>query len=57
LEVCFIQSPSGLREEGTGIVEGFAIRAGKPRAAEFGDSLPDVILQALDLTAQRGFLG
>jgi hypothetical protein len=57
LEVCFIQSPSGLREEGTRIVEGFAICAGKPRSAEFGDSLPDVILQPLDLAAQGSFLG
>ena len=57
MEVCVIQSPSGLCEEGTRIGEGFAIRAGQSRSAEFGDSLPDVILQPLDLAAQRSFLG
>jgi hypothetical protein len=57
LEVCVTQSPRGLCEEGARIVEGFAICAGKPRSAEFGDSLPDVILQPLDLAAQSRFLG
>ena len=57
LEVCFIESPSGLCEEGTRIGEGFAIRAGKPCSAEFGDSPPDVVLQPLDLGAQSSFLG
>jgi hypothetical protein len=57
LEVCFIESPSGLCEEGTRIGEGFAICAGKPCSAEFGDSPPDVVLQPLDLAAQSSFLG
>jgi hypothetical protein len=57
LEVGVVQSPSGLCEECARIVEGFAIRAGKPRSGEFGDTLPDVILQPLDLAAQSRFLG
>jgi hypothetical protein len=56
LEVGFLQGLSGLREEGARIIQGFAVRAGKPGAAELSDSLPDVVLQSLNLPAQCGFL-
>jgi len=57
LEIPFRYRIGGLQEERARVIERLAIRTGETCAVELGDSLPHVILQALDLAPQSSLLG